>query len=180
VDKNVDRFCCFVPGVPRPQGSKNAVVRNGRSMMYEANPKIGVWRRAMSKAFIAQMRQYCTIKFPLDGALILHATFVFPRTKSCPKKTEPVMNVKPDLSKLMRAVEDSLEDAGVIVNDSRICVYDRPCKRYAGIDEVPGVSVIVEVMCASTVSRAGHEPDIPMAEQRGRCDVASRWPVSRR
>jgi Holliday junction resolvase RusA-like endonuclease len=52
-----------------------------------------------------------------DEPVSLHLLFVMPRPK-VPQFDQPA--VKPDLSKLVRAVEDALQDAALYTNDSRI------------------------------------------------------------
>lgn len=56
--------------------------------------------------------------FPLDEPLILVATLTFLRPKS--RKKNALMDRKPDLSNLIKGVEDGLSNGGALKNDSRI------------------------------------------------------------
>lgn len=115
----------FVPGVPVPQGSKNAGVRDGRAFMYEANKKHKPWRADVQK--VAETRSGA---FGKDTPVHLEAVFVFERPKSVTPAKRPHMSVKPDLSKLIRSVEDSITKAGVWGDDARV-VHVNAVKRYA-------------------------------------------------
>lgn len=114
-----------VVGHPAPQGSKKAFMAGGKPRMREASgSKHSIWRDAVSQAAL-RAAQELDYGGPLDGPLGLSLEFRFPMPKSVPKRLkEPgqwrFKRTAPDLSKLQRAVEDSLEAAGLISNDSRI------------------------------------------------------------
>lgn len=121
----------FTPGTPRPQGSKR-YVGNGRSV--EASKYLAPWR----KSLIASARQAHKGE-PWDGPLKVEVVFIMPKPKR-PTYEQPLG--APDTDKLQRAVGDALEQAGVVVNDSRIMVWV-PVKRYPVEGEVPGAWVRV-------------------------------------
>ena len=104
----------FVPGIPQPQGSKNAYVRGNRAVLVEANKKLPSWRKLLTERLEAAN----TSCQPLEGAVSLEVIFLMPQAKSN-KKDYPYQ--KPDLDKLLRAVGDSATNAGVISDDSQIC-----------------------------------------------------------
>ena len=104
----------FVPGIPQPQGSKNAYVRGTRAVLVEANKKLPAWRKLLTDKLEAA-NVGCN---PLEGAVYLEVTFLMPKAKSN-KKDFPYQ--KPDLDKLIRAVGDAATNAGVIKDDSQIC-----------------------------------------------------------
>jgi crossover junction endodeoxyribonuclease RusA len=115
-----------VLGVPAPQGSKTGFVRGGHVRMVEGTSKTGrakhaAWRGAVADA----ARGAWGAQPPLDGPLVLSITFRLPMPASRPKRARVAGMVwhttKPDLSKLIRATEDALTDAGVIRDDARIC-----------------------------------------------------------
>ncbi len=103
----------FVPGIPQPQGSKNAYFRGNRAVLVEANKKLPAWRKQVSEKLEAA-NVSCQ---PLEGALTLEVIFLMPKAKSN-KKDYPYQ--KPDLDKLLRSVGDSATQAGVIKDDSQI------------------------------------------------------------
>jgi Holliday junction resolvase RusA-like endonuclease len=116
-----------VVGVPASQGSKKAFMAGGSPRVREAGgSKHSIWRDAVSQAALRAAEEL-PYGGPLDGALHLRATFRFPMPKSVPKRLrmdgcERLKRTAPDVSKLTRAVEDSLQAAGLISNDSRIAV----------------------------------------------------------
>lgn len=113
----------FVPGTPRPQGSK----RQGRNgAMYEASRYIKAWREAISTVAWTEMNRAGAGR--IDGAVELTVVFQFSRPKShyTSKGLRPgapqFVTSTPDLDKLMRAVGDGLVDGGVLRDDSLIVV----------------------------------------------------------
>lgn len=102
----------FIEGTPIPQGSKNAYVRGGRAVLVEANKKLKPWREN-----VAATARQIGHRFPKDTPVKLTALFIFERPKSVKREH---MSVKPDLDKLMRALNDGLTDAGVWGDDSRV------------------------------------------------------------
>ena len=104
-----------VLGIPAPQGSKRAFVRNGRAVLTEsAGDKHKAWRIAVAET--------CHDKWgaqqPLDCPLHVIACFYMPRPKSAGKR---LWNDKrPDLDKLLRSTLDGLTDSGMIADDARI------------------------------------------------------------
>jgi Holliday junction resolvase RusA-like endonuclease len=115
----------WVPGIPRPQGSKRAfALPNGRISMAEMSKKLPAWRSDVRTAGISADVVMFT------DAVKMTCNFVFPRPKShwgtgknaeVLKPDAPTYVTKvPDLSKLVRGIEDALE--GVLYdNDSQIC-----------------------------------------------------------
>jgi crossover junction endodeoxyribonuclease RusA len=101
-----------VQGLPIPQGSTR-MLRNKKGEPYitHANPKLAEWR----KAIVRELKDGGV--FPFVGAVHAYMVFVLPRPKSV-KRNRPC--VKPDLDKLVRAVFDACEVAGVLGNDSQV------------------------------------------------------------
>ena len=104
----------FVPGIPQPQGSKNAYVRGNRAVLVEANKKLPAWRKLVTERLEAAN----TSCQPIEGAVFLEVVFLMPKARSN-KKNLPYQ--KPDLDKLLRAIGDSATNAGVIGDDAQIC-----------------------------------------------------------
>lgn len=106
----------FIEGTPVPQGSKNAFVRGRRAVMVEANKRHYSWREHCTR----EAKKYAgRLKNP-DAPLEATFKFIFEKPKSV-KRPKP--SVKPDLSKLIRSVEDSLTKAGVWSDDARVIRY---------------------------------------------------------
>lgn len=149
-------------GTPAPQGSKTgfalkkAGAYTGKVAMREsASRKLTPWRETVKQAGLEAMGwgQYP----PLDGPLEARVVFTFTRPKSHYRTGRNAHLLRdgaparpavyPDASKTLRAVEDSLTDAGVIRDDSRIVEYTRLAKVYAGEDpealHVPGAVITI-------------------------------------
>ena len=75
----------FVPGIPQPQGSKNAYVRGNRAVLVEANKKLPAWRKLLTEK-LESANYACQ---PLTGAVSLEIVFLMPKAKSN-RKTFPI------------------------------------------------------------------------------------------
>lgn len=112
-----------VLGVPAPQGSKSAVVRAGKAVLIEGSSTTGRVKHAAWRTAVAWTASNGSE--PLDGPLSIDVTFRLPMPKSRPAAIRRAgigpHACKPDLDKLLRSTFDGLKDAGLIVDDSRIC-----------------------------------------------------------
>lgn len=103
----------FVPGIPQPQGSKNAYVRGNRAVLVEANKKLPAWRQAV----IDKLEAANVSCQPLQGAVDAQIVFFMPRPKSV---TRLLPTVKPDIDKMIRAILDCGTKAGIYNDDSQV------------------------------------------------------------
>lgn len=118
-----------VDGVPVAQGSKTVAQGGGKVWLRDANgKKLKPWRAAVAEAADLGVTFDCPVKVVMR--------FGMPRPKK-PKFERPA--VKPDADKLARAVMDSMTDAGLLADDSR--VVDLHVTEF--YSETPGVDVIV-------------------------------------
>ena len=86
---------------------------------------------------------------PIAGDLALSVTFRTTRPATV-KRARP--SVKPDLSKLIRALEDAL--TGIVwVDDSQVVRYDAIEKVYALPGQKPGAHVVVKVLETESAKR---------------------------
>ena len=142
-----------VPGVPRPQGSKRHV---GGGRMIEQVKGLGDWRARVSLA-----AEQAAGEAPLiDGPVHLQARFFFERPKShygsgrnagVLKATAPdYPKSPPDLSKLVRAVEDAMTGI-VYVDDARIVDLSGTCKLYRS---PPGAEITVNDLTPAALGPA--------------------------
>ena len=133
-----------VDAVPKPQGSMRAGLRGGRvRVWHESGRELTAWR-AWTYAAAIRAARTAGLTLPLDGPLAVSYEFRLPRPASVKR---PLPCVKPDLDKLVRAVNDALGEPGtlgrVIAEDSRI-VDVSASKRYAEAEgRGPGVTVTV-------------------------------------
>lgn len=126
-----------VYGLPAPQGSKTP-------WGAETSKRLPSWRQDVAVA----ARNAMGGRLPTTEAVLLDATFYFPRPKSHYgtganaerlKATAPQwVAKKPDLDKLMRAIGDAI--TGVVVRDDSLIVKASIQKAYS---EHPGVQVRV-------------------------------------
>lgn len=125
-------FQAFVPGIPRPQGSKRHV---GGGRMIESSKYVKAWREKVSQISKHAHRG----REPLTGPQRLDLVLVMPARK---KEPHPGSwhTVKPDLDKLIRAIDDALTTAGIITDDSTITAITA-IKRRAKKDEPPGAHI---------------------------------------
>lgn len=107
----------MVAGRPAPQGSKNAYVIGKRAVMVEASKYLPEWRDAVMLAAMVAMLEAEEIR-PFTDPVKLVVTFFIERPAK--PKHERYPGSKPDLDHLVRAVGDSLTQAGVLQDDSLI------------------------------------------------------------
>lgn len=124
-----------VYGDPKPQGSKNASVINGRAYLYEASKGLPAWRETCIMAFRAAVIH--TDQKQFLGPVAVTMTF-FMRPAKSNKRKYP--NMAPDTDKLCRSVGDSLEISELISNDAQIVTLIAR-KVFATEEEQPGVEV---------------------------------------
>lgn len=118
-------FPIFIPGTPRPQGSKSVNRHTGH--MFEANPSLKAWRSTMAASLIAWTGTWFGAWEPYNGPLAVDATFWMPRPQ---RPTYSLPAVKPDVDKLCRALGDAMTESGLIKDDARITTWHAR-KRYA-------------------------------------------------
>ncbi|WP_246816891.1 RusA family crossover junction endodeoxyribonuclease [Corynebacterium sp. HMSC08A12] len=124
-----------IVGTPAAQGSKTAYNRGGRCVLVETSKKLKPWREQVAKQAATYYQQ------PLGGAVSLTAVFIMPRTKAMGTKPAPHMVQKPDLDKLLRALNDGL--TGIAFHDDSQVVEIKATKRRAEPGEEIGVEVDV-------------------------------------
>lgn len=116
-------------GEPVAQGRPKAFRRGNHIGMYDPK-KSSTWKDSIKMQAIAQKAQM------LSGALYMQTTFYLARPKSLPKKV--VYHVKkPDVSNLIKAVEDALK--GICYHDDSQIVKSVIQKEYNSLR--PGVII---------------------------------------
>jgi len=121
-----------VYGRPAPQGSKVASrAKDGRLYVREASPRLRDWRHEIART----AREQVEVVEPLTRSVCLKLAFEFPRPRShftrkgALRKGAPPFPSRPDLSKLVRAVEDAL--TGVLWRDDGQVIMIHAFKAYA-------------------------------------------------
>lgn len=123
-----------VLGEPIPQGSMKAFVRGKRAHLTSDNPRLKAWRKVVTLHARPHAGAY-------TGERPLHVTYRFHLTK--PKSVRRWLPwKKPDLDKLIRAVNDGISDAGVWDDDSRVTTITAR-KEYETPEQKPGVFITI-------------------------------------
>lgn len=107
-------FQIFIPGEPRPQGSKKAYMRGSTIVMVEAQKDLPVWRAHMQRMLELKMLDHKTM---FTEAVSVELVFWISRPKSV---TRPYATKTYDIDKLTRAVLDSCTKALVFRDDSDV------------------------------------------------------------
>lgn len=143
-----------VHGTPAPQGSKTAIVRNGRARLIEGGSTSGRHKHRAWRDAVTQAAKFAALEAgqtePLTGPLLFVAEFRFERPKSVPRATM-WKATRPDLDKLLRSTLDSLTDAAVIEDDARV-VTIVASKVYVEPDEWTGADMRVVRVSDTCVS----------------------------
>ena len=128
----------IVYGRPAPQGSKRHV---GKGVMVESSKHVKPWREAVKAAALERYPE----PDPWDCAVEVDMVFTLPKPVSAPKRRRTWPCKVPDLSKLARATEDALTEAGIWRDDARVVQYVRLAKVYPNEDPsslaVPGAVI---------------------------------------
>lgn len=133
-----------VTGTAAPQGSKRHV---GGGRMIEMSKALGPWRERVHAKAVEAMAGTPPITLPVR--LSVRFTFMRPRSHYRTGKNQhlvkpsapPVMMSAPDLSKLVRAIEDAL--TGVVYRDDAQIVQLYAEKLYG---DIPACDISVENM----------------------------------
>ncbi len=135
-----DRILEFdVVGLPSPQGSKRAFVRNGRANLVEvAGVALKDWRTTVTARAVEAARDVDW--YVLEGPVAVEVLFRLPRPKSRPLDVWHA--VRPDVDKLARAVLDAVSSARLWVDDCQVADL-RAWKRYETADALPGALIAV-------------------------------------
>lgn len=152
----------FVPGIPRPGGSKTATVirrkggaivmtKAGRPLVVtrEAGTHTAAWRSVVSLAVTQHMRER-GLEPILEGPIQLTVTFILPRPKShylrgAVRQSAPAYHTSaPDATKLLRSTEDALR--GIAWTDDAQIARQAVQKRY-GIS--PGAEITIEPIASA-------------------------------
>lgn len=156
-----------VHGVPAPQGSKKGFVHKntGRVILREQSERLAPWRGEITHRALMAMARFPEAqdqRWLLDEAVVVDMVFTFARPQSHYRTgrnkhllrddAPPRPIGPPDTSKLARAVEDALTDAGVWRDDARVVEYGRLAKVYVREDgdalDRPGVLIRLWTLAA--------------------------------
>ncbi len=102
-------------------GRMRVAVREGKK---DGQPQR--WRQAVEAVVQEQARSGAPL---LDGPIVAWVCFYLPKPKSAPKSRRVWPDRKPDLSKLLRAIEDPMKGK-LIADDARIVRFARLEKVY--------------------------------------------------
>ncbi len=138
------RLSVTVQGEAIPQGSMRAFMPKGwkRPVLTSDNPRMKPWRSHVAACVETARQQQGTWPTLSTGAIRLGLCCVFVRPASVSARKRPHHTVKPDASKLLRAIEDAL--TRVLWRDDAQITTESVCKRYAEAGESAHVRVEIE------------------------------------
>lgn len=114
----------FVEGFPKPAGSKNAFFRNNKIVVFDASNNKH-WKRTVAWVARKTMLEN-NIKDLFACPIYMELTFYIKPPKNKPDLINKFHCSKPDLTKLIRCVEDAM--IGVVYIDDRFIVK-QTCKK---------------------------------------------------
>jgi crossover junction endodeoxyribonuclease RusA len=134
-------------GRPAPQGSKRYIGGSAKQggRFIEASKYLPAWRKAVTQAALEAMAD--VVWETVEGPVELEVTFFLERPTTVKKTARPYPVKPPDIDKMIRAIGDSLTDAGVWQDDAQVVrviaakFYDDDHKPGAVIQITPIVSV---------------------------------------
>jgi Holliday junction resolvase RusA-like endonuclease len=149
-----------VLGIAAPQGSMRAIPsRDGRrAFLKHDNARTMPWRHEVT-AIADRARQDSADPWPTSGPVEMRVVFYLPRPgghfgKKGLRKSAPLYPAtKPDLSKLVRAVEDAL--IGIVFNDDARVVRHHVEKLYADYGAAPRAVFEIETLVETVAERDG-------------------------
>jgi len=135
------RLTFTVPGEAVPQGNLKSYVPKGwtRAILTSDNPRTKPWRAQVACAAIEAQFTHGGWPRISEHAIRLDIDCYFIRPVSVPERKRPFMVVRPDASKLVRAIEDALTK--ILWRDDSQVVDLRISKHYAPAGE-PAHTVI--------------------------------------
>lgn len=125
-----------VPGIPVPQGAIRSL-GTGRPSVHANAKTLLPWRQLVATSTRWAMNDVGMTE-PMEGPLVLTATFTLPRPKSAPR-SRWAPDRRPDLSHLVRALEDATVMAAAVVDDAQY-VTEVTSKVYGPL---PGVTFTI-------------------------------------
>ena len=150
-------------GSPTPQGSKRAFQPRRKDgtpagkprVIEQTHDRLKSWRAAVVDAALEATRNGQVP--PLRGPLIAAVTFTLKRPRShfrtgryatlLRDDAPPYPAGTPDSSKLLRAAEDALTDAGIWEDDAQVVDWCRVAKVYPPVPWIAGGSWNLGVIC---------------------------------
>jgi Holliday junction resolvase RusA-like endonuclease len=141
-----------VVGRPRTKGSLKVITPRGRKpLLMEDHAHSAPWRKRIKSAIMAQVPAVTSAShIPYKLPVRVTASFTFERLgPSAQHLPWPVLNAganaNGDLDKLLRNLLDAMKDAKLIADDSLVVTLSAT-KQWAGAQELPGISVLVEAL----------------------------------
>ena len=134
----LDTVTIDVRGIAQPKGSTRAFNIPGLKapVITSANPKLKDWQHAVQRAAGLKCRQVLT------GPILVTIAFQLPRPKS--RKKTRHHTTKPDLDKLIRAINDAL--TGTAYRDDSQITAIQASKHYCDGDELPGCVIWLDAV----------------------------------
>lgn len=142
------RLAFTVPGEAAPQGSMKAFTPKGwtRPVLTSDNPRMKPWRAMVAAAALDAQFTQGTWPCVSTQAIRLDIVCAFVRPASVSVRKRPAHTVKPDASKLLRAIEDALTT--ILWRDDAQIVTACISKAYAPATEPAHVEIRIHEILA--------------------------------
>lgn len=126
-------------GVPKTQGSARAFVKGGRAVVTTDNKELRPWRDTVAYAALDALGSTPEWTRPI-GPVAVSIWFWMPRPSSKPRTRDVIPSNGLDTDKLVRAVLDSLTNAGVWGDDAQVADL-HAFKRYVVGPDLPKIYI---------------------------------------
>lgn len=135
----------FVQGIPKPQGSKRAVLHNHMKVpvvMESAGQPLKDWRHDVRLTVMDYMNQH-DLPMLVEVPIATRLRFVMKRSSSLPKTkpTPPSIKQTGDIEKCARALYDAF--TGVVYDDDSRVIKEDVTQRIAERGEQPGCWITI-------------------------------------
>lgn len=124
-------------GNPEPQGRPRAARRGGRLIFYDP-AKSKKWKKAVKN----QVSNFNLLFFPLIEKKEIEISIYFYLKRPKKNRCDSPHLKKPDLSNLVKAVEDAL--TGLIYKDDSQITHIEARKQYANANNLPGCLIVIK------------------------------------
>ena len=158
-----------VPGEAVPQGSMRAFMPKGwtRPILTNDNPRTKPWRAMVAAAAIDAQYSQGTWPHLSDRAIRIDIACYFVRPASVSERKRPSHTVKPDASKLLRAIEDALTK--ILWADDAQVIAATIHKTYAPADEpahavIRVAEIIVPIPAVTRTNHIKRAAGMPLLE----------------
>ena len=168
----------WVPGIPQPQGSTRAFKRGAKIITTSDNVKLRPWRDVVAWHTRAELLGHPGIELFQGHPVDLDLVFWFARPaghfgkRGLFASAPPSHTVRPDLDKLVRAVQDAIAEAQAFRNDSQVVhVWAMKCYCTSSHSQ-PGVDIKIRFQTVPLMAQPAATPEVTHHRQEGQVQTS--------